>query len=292
MSTHASEAIARASTAGSVMLIGGVDTGKSTLARAITAAALHHGRSVAYVDADIGNSTIGPPTCVGLRVLRETADLDSIAEPDAIHFVGGIAPDRLVLQHVIATTAMAAAGAEQADLVVVDTTASVSGVVGQTLKYHKVELIQPEIVLALQRGGELEPVIGMLRRFFTTDVIALPADPDVPARSPDERAAARTAAFERAFAGTLDRWRVRETVFAPTLPMGLDLHRLDGMIVGIQDGAGGCLGLGHLEFSEDALRVVTNAGEGMRGLRLGSVRLDLKTMELRPVNLRELIYGI
>lgn len=292
MSTHGTEQIARASAASSVMLIGTVDTGKSTLAKEIAAAALSRGRSVAYVDADIGNSTVGPPTCVGMRLLRETADLDDLSTPDALHFVGGIAPDRLVLQQVIATTAMATAGAEQADLVIVDTTATISGVIGQTLKYHKVELIRPELVLALQRGGELEPVIGMLRRFFTTEVIAMPADPDVPARSPDERAAARARAFDRAFAGTLDRWRVRETVFAPTLPMGLDLMRLDGMIVGIQDGAGGCLGLGHLEFSDDALRVVTSAGEGMQGLRLGSVRLDLETMELRPLNLRELIFGV
>jgi hypothetical protein len=38
--------------------------------------------------------------------------------------------------------------------------------------------------------------------------------------------------------------------------------------------------------------VVTNAGEGMQGLRLGSLRLDLETMELTSVNLRELIFGI
>jgi len=274
------------------MLLGGVDTGKSTLARQIATEALNRDRTVAYVDADIGNSTIGPPTCVGLRLLTGADDMDSFDRPDALHFVGGIAPDRLVLQQVIATTAMASVGADACDLVIVDTTGAVSGVIGQTLKYHKVELIQPDLVLALQRGGELEPVIGMLRRFFATEVMALPADPDVPSRAPDERAAARAKAFETAFADPLDRWRVRETVFAPTLPMGLDLNRLDGVIVGIQDGAGGCLGLGRLEFADDVLRVVTNAGEGMQGLRLGSLRLDLDTLELRSVNLRELIFGI
>lgn len=292
MSTHGSEEIARASVARSVMLIGTVDTGKSTLARSIASAALARGRTVAYVDADIGNSTVGPPTCVGMRILRTEDDLADLSSPDALHFVGGIVPDRLVLQQVIATTAMATAGAEQADIVIVDTTAAVSGVVGQTLKYHKVELARPELVLALQRGGELEPVIGMLRRFFETEVVPMSADPDVPTRGPDERAAARARAFERAFSGTLDRWRVRETVFAPTLPMGLDLVRLDGMIVGIQDGAGGCLGLGRLEFTDGALRVLTSAGDGMQGLRLGSVRLDLETMELRTLNLRELIFGV
>lgn len=278
--------------ASSVFLIGGMDTGKSTTAVAITREALRRGRSVALVDADIGNSTIGPPTCVGLKVIRTERDLETRQVADRLHFVGGVSPDRLVLQHVIATAAMARAGRETADLVIVDTTGTVSGVVGQTLKYHKVELIRPDLILALQRGGELEPVIGMLRRFFAVDVVALPADPDVPPSAPDARATARIRLFADAFAEPLERWRVRETVFAPTLPMGLDLARLDGVLVGVQDGSGGCLGLGRLEFSEEVLRVLTNAGEGMQGLRLGSLRVNLATMETSTVNLRELIFGI
>jgi len=286
------DAITRASAAASAFLIGGMDTGKSTLAVAITREALSRGRTVALVDADIGNSTIGPPACVGLKIIRNERDIAERGSADRLHFVGGISPERLVLQHVIATTALAQAGAELADLVIVDTTGTTSGVIGQTLKYHKVELIRPDLVLALQRGGELEPIIGMLRRFFAVEVIPLPADPDVPPSAPDARAAARTRAFGAAFAEPLDRWRVRETVFAPTLPMGLDLNRLDGMLVGVQDGSGGCLGLGRLEFHDEVLRVVTNAGEGMQGLRLGSLRMDLDTLELTSVNLRELIFGI
>ncbi len=289
-STH--DAISRAANARSVVLIGGMDTGKSTTAVAITRGALARGRSVALIDADIGNSTIGPPACVGLKIMRSESDLEERHVADRLHFVGGISPDRLVLQHVIATTALAQAGAVAADLVIVDTTGSVSGVVGQTLKYHKVELIRPDLVLALQRGGELEPVVGMLRRFFAVEVITLPADPDVQPSAPDVRALARTRAFADAFAEPLDRWRVRETVFAPTLPMGLDLNRLDGVLVGVQDGSGGCLGLGRLEYHDEVLRVVTNAGEGMQGLRLGSLRLDLDTLDLSSVNLRELIFGI
>jgi polynucleotide 5'-kinase involved in rRNA processing len=291
-SSSSSDVIARAAAASSVFLIGGMDTGKSTLAVAIAREAIRRGRTVALVDADIGNSTIGPPACVGLKFLRTEQDISERAKADRLHFVGGIAPDRLVLQHVIATTALAQAGAEGADLVIVDTTGTISGVIGQTLKYHKVELIRPDLVLALQRGGELEPVVGMLRRFFAVEVVPLPADPDVPPSAPDVRAATRARAFAQSFDEPLDRWRVRETVFAPTLPMGLDLNRLDGMLVGVQDGSGGCLGLGRLEYREEVLRVVTSAGEGMQGLRLGSLRLDLGTWETTSVNLRELIFGI
>lgn len=274
------------------MLLGAMDTGKSTLAVDIARAAVANGRTVGYVDADIGNSTVGPPACVGLKLIRQASDLDTIDQPDRLHFVGGTSPDRLVLQQVIATAVLAETARSQADLVLIDTTSSVSGVAGQTLKYHKTELTRPERVVALQRGAELEPIVGMLRRFFSVEVTTAGADPDVHPTAPDVRAARRTERFRHAFALPVERWRVRSTVFAPTLPIGLDLARLDGVLVGIQDGEGRCLGLGRLEHGEDALRVVTNAGEGMTGLRLGSLRIDLETYETRPVNLRELMFGI
>jgi len=275
-----------------VMLIGAMDTGKTTFARRLAQAALAGGRRVAFVDADIGNSTVGPPTCVGLRLLDPAEPDAALERADALHFVGAVTPDRHILQQVIATAALAERGREAADLVVIDTSASVSGVIGETLKYHKMELCRPDRVVALQRGSELEPLVGMLRRFFSAEVTVLTTEPGIATVGPVERSAQRTAKLKEAFAEPLERWRVRPTVFAPTLPAGLDLGRLDGMLVGIQDGDGHCLGLGRLEYDDGILRVLTNAGEGMQGLRLGSVRIDPDGFECRPVNLRELIFGV
>ncbi len=286
-----SDAIDQLSTADCVMLLGAMDTGKSTVARNIARRALERGRTVALVDADIANSTIGPPTCVGLSVIEDASQLEH-PEATRLHFVGGVSPSRLVLQDVIATASMAEEGRRRADMVIVDTTGAVSGVVGETLKYHKVELIRPDRVVALQRGGEMEPIVGMLNRFFSVDVTVLPADPGVVPQGPDHREERRRQRFADAFSEPLERWRVRPTVFAPTLPVGLDLERLDGVLVGIQDGSGGCLGLGRLEHDDGVLRVVTGAGEGMQGLRLGSLRIDLETYAVSTVNLRELIFGI
>jgi polynucleotide 5'-kinase involved in rRNA processing len=63
-------------------------------------------------------------------------------------------------------------------------------------------------------------------------------------------------------------------------------------MVGVQDGEGRCLGLGRLEYGDGTLKVLTRAGEGMQGLRLGSLRIDLDGCTTRTVNLRELIFGI
>ena len=58
------------------------------------------------------------------------------------------------------------------------------------------------------------------------------------------------------------------------------------------DGAGRCLGLGALEHEEGILRVLTNYGEEMRGLRLGSLRVDLESFEVHRVRLNELLFGL
>lgn len=275
-----------------LMLLGAMDTGKTTMARKVADHAVSRGRSVAMIDADIDNSSIGPPTCVGLRMVKEASDLDDSGAADHLHFVGTVSPSRLVLQHVIATVSMVERAREEgADLIVIDTTATVSGVAGETLKYHKMELCRPDRVVALQRGSEMEPIVGMLNRFFSIDVDVVPADPNTAVRSPDERAARRAEGLRAAFAGPLERWRVRPTVFAPTLPTGLDLERLDQLLVGVHDGNGHCLGLGRLEHEEGGIRVLTNVGGGMQGLRLGSARIDLDTFETRPISLREVMFG-
>ncbi len=282
----------RLSDRGVVMLLGGVDTGKTTLARQIARAAVTAGRSAAIVDADVGNSMIGPPACVGLRVIRSPSDLDDLETPDRLHFVGEINPGRLVLQQVVATAALVEAARSQADVVVIDTSSEVSGVAGETLKYHKTELCRPDRIVAIQRGGELEPLMGMLRRFFGTEIDMMTASPTLIPSTPEERARRRAQKFAEALSPPLERWRVRPTVFAPTLPVGLDLGRLADILVGVQDSSGSCLGLGYLIHEDDGLRVATNVGEGMTGLRLGSITIDPRTYECRPARLREVMFGI
>jgi polynucleotide 5'-kinase involved in rRNA processing len=277
---------------GVVLLLGAPDTGKSTFARRLLTAAAQAGLDAAYVDADVDQSTTGPPACVGLHWVRHPDDLAALERADALEFVGSITPEGVVLEQVVATAKLAEMARGQADLVVVDTTGVISGVVGQTLKYHKMELCRPDVVVGLQRGAELEPLVGMLRRFFSAEVEVAPADPEVRPATPEERRARRTAAFTAAFTAPLERWRVRPTVFAPTLPAGLDLARLDRVLVGLMDGTGRCLGLGILEHEDGILRVLTNSGEEMRGLRLGSITIDPHSFKVHRVRLNQVMFGL
>lgn len=293
MAEQSFESLARdLSQPGVYMLIGGLDTGKTTLAMQAIRNAVHSGHTGVLVDADVGRTSVGPPACVGMRVFRDQADLEEVDKPEALHFVGTTTPARLVLQQVVATAAMVERARNAGEVVIIDTTAVVTGVSGETLKYHKTELCRPDRIVALQRGEEMEPLVGMLRRFLDVEVTTAPTDPAVDPMPPDVRARRRADAFRRALAPPLVTWKVRPTVFAPTLPVGLNPGRLDGVLVGVQDDSGGCLGLGVLSHDEETLKVLTNVGEGMSGLRLGSLRIDLDTFESTIINLRELMFGL
>ncbi len=282
----------RAAHARTAMFVGGLDSGKSTLARATAAYALRLGRSVAYLDADVSQKTVGPPCTVGLKHVRSPDDLtlDRLAEADALGFVGSTSAQYHLLPLVGALGRLRdRAHAEGADLVVVDTGGMVSGIWGQLVKYYKVDTLEPDAVLGLQRGGELEPVLGVIQRFFGTEILTAGVHESVELSSVEERMEQRERAMGRYFCGELNRFRVKPTVFMPSLPPLFDLAQLDRLLVGLSDGRGGFTGLGFLEHlaGEDALRLVSPVAEPPKALRLGSVRLEAEYRAKR-VDLRNL----
>ena len=76
-----------------VLLIGGMDTGKTTLSRELLAAALAAGRPAALLDADVGQKTVGPPATISLKIVRGPEDLEPepIATPPPVEW-----PDALL----------------------------------------------------------------------------------------------------------------------------------------------------------------------------------------------------
>jgi polynucleotide 5'-kinase involved in rRNA processing len=289
--------VERVGTTSSVaVLLGGLDSGKTTLGRAISAAALEAGRTVAYLDADVGQKAVGPPTAVTLKFLRSPGDLEAtgssgpLGDPDAMYFVGSTSPQGQLLPLVVGTGRMLARAREEgSDLVVVDTSGLVSGVYGQILKYHKIELLQPDVVIGLERGEELDPLLGIVQRFFQTEVLVVPVPSEVRATSVEERARNREAGMRRYFTEPLQRWRVKPTVFMPALPALFEPQQLDRILVGLSDGEGRYLGLGYLEYSQEegVLRLISRVEEAPKALKLGSVRLE-EDFRVRRVDLRHL----
>ena len=206
-------AVQRAARAPVTMVIGESDTGKTTLVTALANALLAAGASVGVVDADLGQSEIGPPTTIGLgRVARPLARLGD-AEPLALHFVGVTSPAGNILGTLVGTHRMLGRARGLAcERVVVDTSGLVSGDLGRTLKQAKIELLDPDLVISIERAGECEPIVRAYLATGRPAVLRLPATSTARRRTADER---RRYRMERL-----------QAYFATARPVRLDLRKV------------------------------------------------------------------
>jgi polynucleotide 5'-hydroxyl-kinase GRC3/NOL9 len=147
---------------GSTLIMGGTDVGKTTFARLLTNRLIASGRRVGVVDADLGQSEIGPPCCIGMAVADTHVLSLSDLTPRSLAFVGATSPPGYLIEHAIGVRRMADLAAPHP--LVVDTSGFITGATARRLGQSEFELLQPEHLVALQRGDELEAMLAPLRR--------------------------------------------------------------------------------------------------------------------------------
>jgi polynucleotide 5'-hydroxyl-kinase GRC3/NOL9 len=183
-----------------IMVIGRVDTGKSTFCRQLALYALEQGLTVAIVDSDVGQSWIGPPTTVGMKIVSD--EPSPTLFPDAFYFVGSITPERHLLQTIVGAKRMVeSAEKANADLIIIDTTGFVDRSIGRALKLSKIDLIKPDHIVCFQRAGELEILIRGVESDFC-HIHRLEPSRSLEKKTSDFRGKYRNEQFDRYFSDT------------------------------------------------------------------------------------------
>lgn len=187
------------------LVIGSTDTGKTTFCRFLVEQGVSQGLRVGLVDADVGQSQIGPPTTIGLKVLSQIPDWNEI-EADNLYFVGWISPEGHLLRCITGVRLMVdAALSAGANFVVIDTTGYVKGVGAIKLKQHKIEITKPRHLVCIQHSGELEAIISGFDASHSMKVYRL---------SPHHAATSKTSKFRRHYRETRVNRYFSETVGA------------------------------------------------------------------------------
>ena len=270
------EAAARARV---TMVVGASDTGKTTLTAVLASALAARGERVAAVDADLGQSEIGPPTTVGLgRVPGALARLGDV-EVLALEFVGSTSPARAVRQTAEATGALVerarGAGFER---IVVDTSGLVAGPFGRWLKRAKIDLVRPDLVVVVERGQEGQAIAHEASLRPDLVVLRVSAAAGVRRRWQDERrrhrADALAAYFATAAALSVGALAVRR-LDARATPVALGPDDA-GLLVGVHDAAGQTRGIGRIlgvDANRQTLVLATPvAADVVAGLTVGRER--------------------
>ena len=143
-----------------VLVIGSTDVGKTTFCRFLADSAIARGLRTAFVDADVGQSQIGPPTTIGMKSLvPESSPVQFNGIADQLYFVGDLSPRGHYLEMLTGTRLMVDRAREtEANFIIVDTTGYIHGAPAVTLKQHKIALIRPNHVVCIGRSSELRQI--------------------------------------------------------------------------------------------------------------------------------------
>ena len=182
-----------------VMVVGGTDSGKTTLLTFLINELIAQGLSVAVVDSDVGQKSILPPATISLGVpagpVSSLSDLEGLLH----YFIGTTSPGQYAGEMALGVARLAEIASRTADVTLIDTTGFVTGV-GLDMKRLKVELVRPDFLILLEREGELEPLgraVGHLTR-----VIRLSVSDKARRHSLEERREVRKEKWRRYFEGS------------------------------------------------------------------------------------------
>ncbi len=272
---------------GIAIIIGATDTGKSTLAKFLIFDLCQRGFKIALVDADIGQSFLGPPTTIGLSLFKSDPDWKLVLSPPAIYFVGSTTPEGHCQTHLKGVKGMVDKTISYgADFTVVDTTGFVLGDAGRELKRRKIDLISPRFILALQKSEELEPILEHYKESPLLRILRLPLSDRVRSRSMEERQTYRINKFRDYFKHSFIHELAIEAVHiegevhdanGDTLPLDWAL-RINGLLLGLKDSNDDTLALGVVRnYIEEkkVVRVLTPLGETekVKTIQLSSLKV-------------------
>jgi len=181
-----------------VYVLGAADRGKTTFCRWIARELAAQART-GVLDCDIGQSTIGPPATVGLAVCGPGS-----GAPVGVwlRFVGAVTPSGHMVQEMAGASRLKEkAFQEGASFLVIDSPGWVVEPAAQEFQVRMIDLLQPDLVVGIQKGQELEGILVNFRRHPRIGILELPVSPSAVERKRDWRRAYRHQRFTGYFEG-------------------------------------------------------------------------------------------
>lgn len=271
-------------------MLGSTDVGKTHTVIEIANMCYDWGLRVAIIDADVGQSDIGPPCCIGMGMPHKRIMNLHEVEPCSLYFVGNTSPTGCTREclHGIAA-AVHDAKALNPDIIIVDSTGWIEGEEARNFKLREITLVEPSLIIAIERDNELEPILRLLLVYSDNHndndkdkdncpilpvILRLHADERVVCRTREERRRMRAYSYRRYFRTA--KYRTFPSIMIRDYDY--DYQFEVGRLVGLFDARNVCLGLGILmgvNMKDSCVVIFTPVTGEVSEIKLARVKPDL-----------------
>jgi len=182
-----------------VMVVGGVDSGKTSFSAYLANRALKERRSVALIDADLGQSDVGPPSTIGsCRLTKPVMDPFEIGA-ESICFIGVTSPSGAVTKVIEGIKGMKEKALKRGvGVLIINTDGWIEGEDAVRYKVALAKEIKPNLLVGIQEQSELTFLLGALTE---TQNLAVESSPAVRKRDREERKMLRELGYKKYLRG-------------------------------------------------------------------------------------------
>jgi len=164
---------------GVVVVLGEVDSGKSTYSTVLLNTAVNMGMRAAFVDEDLGQKDLGPPGTVALGFTDKPVYWLRDIPVNTLEFVGSTTPSGYEAPVILATLKLVKRGRANSDIVVVNTDGWVDDSKALNFKVSLVRALSPTCIIVMRGEGDSTVLSKALSRlgFRVLEIPSPPARP-------------------------------------------------------------------------------------------------------------------
>ena len=262
---------------GTIVILGDVDSGKSTLCTFLANNCNRQGVKVRVIDGDVGQADIGPPTTISAaNITRQIFSLQDLT-PEISLFMGDTSPSSTMEKIWLGLVQLRKKFADNSDVLLVNTDGWVQGDDALRYKAQLLESLQPDLVLGISSNGELDALLGVQN----ATALKLSRSTYARTRTKEERKKAREYGYKRFFQNSRRvELRLRDVKVrrfdSSYHQLRLDVNEnLRGVLAGLLDEDETLISIGRVERLENGLLSLTSQTvESPRIVELGAVVLS------------------
>ena len=269
-------------TRGLAIILGDIDSGKSTLATFLANTCLDRRLQTSVIDGDVGQTDIGPPTTTSSSTVnKHIINLQELT-PERSYFVGDTSPSSVPDKLVQSITHLKDKISTGSEIVILNTDGWVREDQAVEHKLRLLDSLQPDLVLGLSLDHELDHILEIQKR----PTLRLEASRFARMRTRDERKKAREEGYRRFLENPVHldlRFNtIKLKMFNAPKQQRLDqpsMHK--GALAGLLDENGELLSIGRIErVGNGIIRITTKAREKPRTVEIGAVVLSSRLEEI------------